>query len=520
MAAPLRLYNTLTRAVEQVDPIEPGALRIYVCGMTVYDHCHVGHARAMIVYDALVRYLRHRGWHVTFVRNFTDIDDKIIQRAIRDGVAPMEIAERFIASFHRDMDALGLIRPDHEPRVSETIDEIHQMIDRLIHAGHAYVVDGTVWFDVASYPDYGALSGQRPSELRSEDPEGGKRHPADFALWKAARAGEPSWPSPWGPGRPGWHIECSAMCEATLGEEIDIHGGGLDLVFPHHENEIAQSQCSHGGQRYVRLWMHNGLLTASGGTKAGGRAHRDTQDPGQAEQAEQAEQVEAKMGKSKNNAFVIHQALELVPAEAIRLYYLQSHYRSPLPWSDGALLEALSMLARLYDARELAEQMGGDEPVDKVAHAIGADAARVVELAAELPSRIYAALDEDFNTAQALGHAFELARALNTLGNHKQARRRAGPIAQLALQALQVLGPTLGLLDQSAADFHEQVIDKRLRALGHDRANVQTLIDARQQARADRDWARADALREQLTALGVVLMDTPDGTAWRMKLAD
>jgi cysteinyl-tRNA synthetase len=519
MAAPMRLYNTLTRSVDAIDPIEPGALRLYVCGMTVYDDCHVGHARAMIVYDALVRYLRYRGWNVRFVRNFTDIDDKIIRRALSEGVAPSEIAERYIQAFHRDMDALGLVRPDAEPRVSETIPEIHEMIRRLVDGGHAYAVDGTVWFDVGSYRDYGALSGQRPDDLRSEDPEPGKRSAADFALWKAGRPGEPAWPSPWGPGRPGWHIECSAMCEAALGEEIDIHGGGLDLVFPHHENEIAQSTCAHGGRRFARLWMHNGLLTASGGTKAGGRAHRDADDAEPSAAADHAKaQIAAKMGKSKDNAFVIHRALDLVPAEAIRLYYLQTHYRSPLPWSDDALLEALAMLARLYDAREQAEQLGGAEVLTKVVEAIGADAAKVVELAEALPDRIHAALDEDFNTAMALGHAFELARALNRLANHKQAKRRAGPIARLALDALAVLPPTLGLLGLSTADFHDQVTSRRLRAIGVDRAEIERLVEDRQRARADRDWARADALRDELTALGVVLMDTPSGPVWRMSL--
>ncbi|TVQ86472.1 MAG: cysteine--tRNA ligase [Deltaproteobacteria bacterium] len=508
MPAPLRLYNTLSRTIEPVDPIEPGQLRIYVCGMTVYDHCHVGHARAMIVYDTLVRYLRHRGWTVTFVRNFTDIDDKIIQRAAAEGTTPEEVAERFIDSFHRDMDGLGLVRPDMEPRVSGTIDEIVAMIGRILDAGHAYVNQGTVWFDVASYPEYGALSGQRPDELRSDDPDKGKRHSADFALWKAARPDEPSWPSPWGSGRPGWHIECSAMCAATLGQEIDIHGGGLDLVFPHHENEIAQSQCSHGGQRFVRHWMHNGLLTAGAGTKAGGRAHRDAE----------AEQVDQKMGKSKNNAFVIHQALELVPAEAIRLYYLQTHYRSPLPWSDDSLLESLAMLARLYEAREQAEQMGGSEPLPKVVEAIGAEARTVVELARALPERIDRAMDEDFNTAMALGHAFELARAINRLGNQKQARRRGGPIAAEALAALSYLGPTLGLLQQGTEAFHDEVATKRLAALGLSREAVQSLVDDRQHARQQKDWAKADALRGQLEQMNISLMDTPKGPVWRVKL--
>ena len=268
MPAPFRIYNTRTRTVEDFTPIEAGKIGIYVCGMTVYDRCHMGHARAMVVFDAFVRYLRFRGWNVHFVRNFTDIDDKIITRANEIGEDPMALAARFIDAFHEDADALGLIRPDAEPKVSESIDSIQNMIQGLIDKGNAYVSEGTVWFDVKSYPNYGYLSGQKVDELKSPDTVAGKKHPADFALWKAVKPGEPSWPSEWGPGRPGWHIECSAMSMDCIGKTLDIHGGGLDLVFPHHENEVAQSE-AHNGTRCANYWMHNGMLTMSSGQKMG-----------------------------------------------------------------------------------------------------------------------------------------------------------------------------------------------------------------------------------------------------------
>ncbi|MCA9319906.1 MAG: cysteine--tRNA ligase, partial [Planctomycetes bacterium] len=329
MPAQVRFYNTLTRQVEAFRPQIPGKVGIYVCGMTVYDHTHVGHARAMVVFDTLVRFLRYRGFDVTFVRNFTDVDDKLIQRAAERQMDTLELARHFIDAFREDMAALGLRSPDLEPKVSESMDCILDMIADLVAKEHAYVQDGNVWFAVESCADYGKLSHQKPDALRNADEGRGKRSPADFALWKAAKPGEPAWESPWGAGRPGWHIECSAMSRAHLGATIDIHGGGLDLVFPHHENEIAQSECCNGVP-YARYWLHNGLLTMTGGQK---------------------------MGKSLGNVINVRDALAQFPAEALRLYYLQNHYRSPLPWSNEALPDALRMLARLYDAREAAEAM-------------------------------------------------------------------------------------------------------------------------------------------------------------------
>ncbi len=492
MAAPFRIYNTLTHKVEDFEPVEPGKIRLYVCGMTVYDHCHVGHARAFVTFDAFTRYLRHRGWDVNFVRNFTDVDDKIINRANETGEDALALSARFIESFRRDATGLALEAPTHEPKVTDSIPEILELIAALVERGHAYESEASVWFSVESDSNYGKLSRQRVDELRSADPESGKRSPADFALWKAHKPGEPSWDSPWGPGRPAWHIECSAMARRWLGDTIDIHGGGLDLVFPHHENEISQSQCGTG-HTYVRYWMHNGLLNMASGQK---------------------------MGKSLGNAINIHDALEAFPSEAIRIYYLQNHYRSPLPWSDEALPEALGMLARLYDAREAAESMAGSEDADRVAKDLGEDASQVLELGRSFSARYHTAMDQDFSTAQALGYAFELARAVNRLSHHKKARKRAGPVVAPALAAFALLGDTLGILCNSTADFQAEVKQKRLAALGIDPAEIEAQLAARETARTDKDWARADTIREQLESRRIAVMDTPGGVEWRIRLTD
>ena len=490
MAAPFRLYNTLHRQVEDFEPLEAGHVGLYVCGMTVYDHAHIGHARAMVVFDTFVRYLRHRGWVVRFVRNFTDVDDKIIARAGQQGVDCADLSQRFIDAFHAETEMLGLLRPDDEPRVTECIDEIKAMIESLVAKGHAYEAQGSVWFSVESDPAYGKLSGQKVEELRSADPEDGKRAPADFALWKAAKPGEPAWESSWGPGRPGWHIECSAMAKDRLGETIDIHGGGLDLVFPHHENEVAQSESAHGGI-YARYWMHNGLLTMSGGQK---------------------------MGKSLGNVINVADALEDFPAEALRLYYLQNHYRSPLPWSDTALVEALAMLARLYEAREIAEEMGGEEDAERVAGDLGKDAQFVLELGRAFPDRFHEAMDTDFNTAKAMGHLFEIARALNRFSNHKKAKKRGGPVVAPALAAFDLVAYAINLMTMSSEDFQSEVKAKRLRSLGITPEEIDTELESRAQARVDKEWERADEIRASLEARGILIMDRPDRVDWRVRL--
>ena len=490
MPAPFHIYNTLQRKIEEFEPLEPGHVKLYVCGMTVYDHCHVGHARAMVVFDTLVRYLRHRGWKVTFVRNFTDVDDKIIARAAERGEDPAALAQRYIDSFLDDVKNLGLMLPEHQPRVTESMEAIQGLIQSLIDRGHAYVADGNVWFSVETDEGYGKLSNQKVDEMRNPDDFSGKRAAQDFALWKAVKPGEPSWDSAWGPGRPGWHIECSAMARDRLGDTIDIHGGGLDLVFPHHENEIAQSECGTG-KPYVRYWMHNGLLTMTSGQK---------------------------MGKSLGNVINVKEALAEFPAEALRLYYLQNQYRSPLPWDAEALPKALGMLSRLYEAREKAEAMGGQEKIDILKEQLGADAAKVFDLGKSFEKRFHGAVDHDFNTAQGLGYLFDLARAVNRFANHKKAQKRGGPLVAPALKAFALVRDSLGLMAMDTRAFHEEVKTKRLGAQGLSREQVEAKIEARARAREAKDWAAADAIRQELTDLQIEVLDLPTGVEWRVRL--
>jgi cysteinyl-tRNA synthetase len=504
-ASPFRLYNTLSREVEPFKPQLAGHVKLYVCGVTVYDESHIGHARAMVVFDTVVRYLRYRGWAVDFVRNFTDVDDKIIRRAGETGEAPLALAARYIEAFRRDARGLGLIQPDHEPTVSGSMNEIIAFIGDLVASGHAYVQDGNVWYDVASFADYGKLSNQRGDDLRNED-SGNKRSPRDFALWKTQKGAELAWDSPWGPGRPGWHIECSAMCRKHLGNTLDIHGGGLDLVFPHHENEIAQSEAANKAP-FASYWMHNGLLVLDGGKKA--KAHDADLQP-------------VKMGKSLGNVVQIRELVESYPAEAIRLYYLQTHYRSPLPWTPEAMDEALAMLSRLYEAREAAEGMGGDGDGAQIAKEVGGDAKVLWDLGQTFAERLHAAMDEDFNSSQALGHAFELARAINRCATSwKKAKAKGGPLVAPALAGLKLLGPMLGLLTLDSVGFQEQVKAKRLGALGVDRAAVEATVAERINARNAKDWARADALRLELEAKSIVVMDRENGTSdWKIRLKE
>jgi len=459
----LQIYNSLTGRKETFKPLKPGQVRMYVCGMTVYDYCHLGHARAMVVFDMVVRYLRAKGLAVTYVRNITDIDDKIIQRAAETGVSVDALTERFTIAMHEDAAALGVLPPDLEPRATESIDGMIAMIQTLIDKGYAYAAaNGDVYYAVAKFEDYGKLSGEKLEDLRAgariEIGEA-KRDPLDFVLWKAAKPDEPSWPSPWGVGRPGWHIECSAMSTSCLGNHFDIHGGGLDLKFPHHENEIAQSEAATG-ETFANVWMHNGHVRID----------------------------DEKMSKSLGNFFTVREILARFRPEQIRYFLLASHYRGPLNHSDEALENAGSALERLYIAlRGLA--LAEAEP----------------QAQTEYHQRFTAAMDDDFNTPVALAVLHDLAREINRRrGEDLSAASRLGRV-------LRELGGMLGLLQEEPSDY----LQASTGLAQADDAEIEALIQKRQEARAARDFAEADRLRDELLARGILIEDSPSGTSWR-----
>jgi cysteinyl-tRNA synthetase len=460
----MRIYNTMTRRKEELVPITPGEIKMYSCGVTVYDLSHVGHARMLMVFDAIARYLRFAGYRVTFVRNFTDIDDKIIRRAAQDGVAARKVSERNIAAFHEDMTALGVLPPEAEPRATEHVPEMIALVQRLIASGYAYVVDGDVYFAVRSFPAYGKLSGKNLDELQAGarvEIDDRKRDPRDFALWKAAKPGEPAWDSPWGSGRPGWHIECSAMSVHYLGESFDIHGGGEDLIFPHHECEIAQTEADTG-KPFARYWLHNGMVNM-------GRE---------------------KMSKSLGNTLSIRDLMTRHDPAALRLFLLGTHYRSPLEWSEARVEDSARALERLWRPIDDAAKYAGSEP--------GGSSARQPLAQEFLPfrQRFIDAMDDDFNTPEALAALHDFSRALRSEAvGAKAAARGADELRSLA-GALGLEGPRRGELDEQ---------------------RVSRLIQERAEARRQRDFRRADEIRTEIEGLGAVLEDKPTGTVWRWK---
>ncbi len=460
----LKIHNTLSNTKEVFKPMEPGKVRMYVCGLTTYDYCHIGHARMLVAFDVIVRYLRASGYQVTYVRNITDIDDKIIRRANENGEAFDALTARFIAATHEDERALGVLAPDIEPRATAHIDEIIAMVQALIAKDYAYAADnGDVYYAVSRFPGYARLSRKNPEELlagaRVEVGEA-KHDPRDFVLWKTSKPGEPGWDSPWGRGRPGWHIECSAMSTTCLGHSFDIHGGGSDLIFPHHDNEIAQSEAATG-HHYVNYWMHNGPVRVDN----------------------------EKMSKSLGNFFTVREVLKQYPAEVIRYFLVASHYRSFINYSEENLQIAQAALERFYHALK---------GLDLEAASVAPDT--------EFEARFRAAMDDDFNTAEAVGVLFELARECNRL------RQEAPTQARAHAALLKHLGGILGILQSSPETF--------LRAgdASVDAARVDALIAQRNQARADRDWALADRIRDELKSMHVVLEDSRDGaTTWRVE---
>ncbi|WP_312958712.1 cysteine--tRNA ligase [Stutzerimonas nitrititolerans] len=457
----LSIYNTLSKTKEAFQPLEGNQVRMYVCGMTVYDFCHIGHARVMVAFDVVTRWLRQRGYDVTYVRNITDIDDKIIRRANENGEPFEALVERMIAAMHEDEARLNVLRPDVEPRATQHIDGMFAMIQTLIDKGYAYAPgNGDVYYRVGKFVGYGKLSRRKIEDLKIGariEVDEAKEDPLDFVLWKAAKPGEPSWQSPWGAGRPGWHIECSVMSTCCLGETFDIHGGGPDLVFPHHENEIAQSEAATGKQ-YANAWMHAGAVRVDG----------------------------EKMSKSLGNFFTIREVLEKYQPEVVRYLLVSSHYRSPINYSEDSLKEAKGALERFYTAlRGLPEvaAAGGESFVE----------------------RFGVAMDDDFNSPEACAVLFDMAREINRL-------READPQAAAALAArLKELAGVLGVLQMSPDAFLQAGAEGKV-----DAAEVEALIAARLQARAEKNWAESDRIRDQLTAMGVVLEDGKGRTTWRL----
>jgi cysteinyl-tRNA synthetase len=473
---PLVLTNTLSGRKEPLTPLDPGHVRVYWCGVTVYARSHVGHARALVTADVLCRYLRARGLRVTFVRNFTDIDDKIIRRAAEEGIAASALAAREITDFARDIAWLGCLAPTHEPRATQHIADMVAMIERLVAGGFAYPTPGgSVYFRVRRFPGYGKLSHRRLEDMEAgEEIDSSKEDAHDFALWKAAKPGEPVWDSPWGKGRPGWHIECSAMAARYLGQPFDIHGGGSDLIFPHHENELAQSEAV-AGVPFANLWIHNGMITFGS----------------------------EKMSKSIGNVFSVAEAAKRAPAEALRRVFLNTHYRAPLDFDSTRLDEASRDLERLYEALARAEEATGTTTVRPL------DGALADALTPFLETFV-AAMDDDLNAAKALGLVFDRVRELNRAldaGNTAEAGAIRGELARTAV--------ALGILTEPPARFLEALRTRGRERAGLSEAEIEAAIAARNAARQRKDFREADAIRARLKAQGIVLEDTASGTLWK-----
>ncbi|WP_353173180.1 cysteine--tRNA ligase [Acinetobacter rudis] len=468
---PFVLYNSEQRKKVEFVPRKEGQIDMYVCGMTVYDYCHIGHARVMVAFDYIVRFLRSQGWKVRYIRNITDIDDKIIKRANENNESIQQLTARFIQAMNEDSANLGCVAPDEEPRATDYIDQMQSMIGDLVEKDAAYAAkNGDVYFRVENFDRYGRLSGRKLDDMQAGasdrvDVEVDKKHPFDFVLWKHAKENEPFWPSPWGKGRPGWHIECSAMSTCCLGNHFDIHGGGSDLLFPHHENEIAQSEAATGEQ-YVNYWMHVGFINVDG----------------------------EKMSKSLGNFFTIRDVMDKFHPEVIRYFIVSSHYRSPVNFSDVALKEAKTALSRFYHAFKAYQQVYGEEVTTQVDQA--------------LLERFNSAMRDDFNTAEALAVLFEVSKELNRAIKEQAADQAASYYA-----TLRHLTDILGLVQHPVDEFLKSDIGQTALALSED--DIADLIQQRQDAKKAKDFAKADEIRQSLLAQGVVLEDTRQGTVWR-----
>ncbi|VBB08508.1 cysteinyl-trna synthetase/mycothiol ligase [Lucifera butyrica] len=477
----LRVFNTLTKQKEEFHPAEPGKVKLYVCGVTPYNHPHIGNARPYVTWDVIRRYLEHKGFTVYHVQNFTDVDDKIIHAANTEGVSWETIANRYIASYFEVMDKLNICRAHLYPRVSEHIADIIAMVKTLVEKGYAYPVDGDVYYSVRQFDGYGKLSGRTLDDMKAGarvDVDERKKHPMDFALWKSAKPGEPAWESPWGPGRPGWHIECSAMSLKYLGNHFDFHGGGSDLIFPHHENEIAQSEAYTGLEPFVHYWLHNGFITVN----------------------------EEKMSKSLGNFFLVKDILAHYPPEVLRFFIISTHYRSPLDFSDERLEEAGRSLERLKTALESIQSL------ETLCPGEAGEAGRALRSQAmKAREDFYAAMDDDFNTALAISILFGLAKNINIYRNIV-VQERAGYDAQAVTLAREVyleMAGILGILtpgqQEAAPDENRELVDRLM----------ELIIKIRQDARTKKDWITADEIRSRLNETGIILEDSPQGVRWK-----
>ena len=485
----IKIFNTLSGKKQPLEPVEPGHVRLYVCGITSYDYCHIGHARSALAFDMIVRYLRYRGLRVTYVRNFTDIDDKIINRAAEQQTTPEELAARFINEFYTDMDRLGIDRPDLEPKATEHIGEMIDLIAELIDRGMAYQSGADVYYAVNSFPDYGKLAHRNLDDMQAGariSINEQKRHPMDFVLWKGSKPGEPTWASPWGPGRPGWHIECSAMSRKYLGETFDIHGGGKDLIFPHHENEIAQSE-GVSGKPFANCWIHHGFVTI-----------RDE-----------------KMSKSLGNFLTIRDILAHYHPEVLRFFIFSTHYRNPLDFSETAMQDAAAGLERLYACIAQVDAMAKGETANAEERITNKD----IEAINAIEERFRQAMDNDFNTAQAQAILFDLAKIINRLCTDLPTPAAAADVAILdrAAGTMKRLAAIMGLLREDAAAFLKGQKEKMLAGLDIEEARIEALIGERLACRAAKNWARGDEIRDELLVRGIELKDGPGGTTWSVR---
>jgi cysteinyl-tRNA synthetase len=476
----IKIYNTLTREKEEFVPIDPPHVGMYVCGVTVYDVCHIGHARSYIVFDTVCRYLRFSGFEVKFVRNFTDVDDKIIKRANELNVTAKEIAEKYISEFHHDMEQIGVSEADVEPRATLHISQMIEMIQRIIQNGHAYITGGDVWFSIDSFPEYGSLSRRNPEEMKAGariEPDERKRNRLDFALWKESKQGEPAWNSPWGMGRPGWHIECSAMSTFYLGNQFDIHGGGMDLIFPHHENETAQAKAANG-INFVRYFLHNGFVNIN----------------------------EEKMSKSLKNFFTIKDVLAHYHPEALRYFCLTTHYRSPVNFSGSNIEEAQNRVESVYETIIRAEEFLKEK-----------DTGEVSDRETEFLQSFRNAMDDDFNTAMALSVLSEMVRKINeVLDSRKMPVNEKTAEVVLNLKDFRKISSVLGVFEKEPANVVADIQQRKILSRNINSDEIELLLEQRTEARKEKKFARADEIREKLKQMGIAIMDAPLKTRWKV----